>query len=668
MIQELIALGKQVGADLEGFVQTKAKGRLYLLDLHPEEKRARLVAYDLDEAKSRAFLWVGDPPASGAPRDRATTSRLSYLLGQVPTEMAKDEDLRTLLAPLLWEVRKRGKVRYLLDLRGFRLERARPASQGAIRLDSGRLEIDEKKCEEEHKDAGKLAEALADFLEEVWDIEKKKGQQVLYSLALRGKPLVQEEVYRRYLLRRLLEDRFQGAWEGLCHGCGGKGKVISDSTAFRLKFFITDKKSFAPGIREEGFRRAYALCRDCFAALGAGERFALDRLTLRFLESEVLVIPQPGFTPKELSRLVEQTLAEVRGLERLEAWREFLERSGSRREEVAYLGFSLLFFRRSNAATKVQEAVWEVPPSRVEILLEAMEMEGVEGFWEWLYLLPLSQARGGLEVGPVLQAVAQIFLGLPFSPKDLLPLWLKAAERAFREDPTLYASRRYRGGQGALDLVALGARWVRVLRRLDLWRANGCFPGRGTTGCFPGRGTTGGDMAAFRREDGGEIPSAFLEEEERRVFAEYGFGPLEAGLYLLGQAMEAVGHAQAKLYEYRKEPLLESIGWQGMSLVRVRHLVPEVMGRATHYLEEERTRVLDLLGRAQDLLERSRGEGVSEREVPYYILMGYAQARSRRLRSGRRAASPQEEVAASPEGEQLAASPEGEQLEEPHAS
>ncbi len=625
MIQELIALGRQVGADLEGFVQTKANGKLYLLDLYPEEKRARLVAYELDEAKSRDFLWVGDPPAANAPRDRATTSRLSYLLGQVPTEMAKDEDLRALLAPFLWEAWKPGgKVRYLLDLRGFRLERARPASQGAIRLDSGRLEIDEKKCEEEHKDAGKLAEALADFLEEVWDIEKKKGQQVLYSLALRGKPLVQEEVYRRYLLRRLLEDRFQGAWEGLCHGCGRKGKVISDSTAFRLKFFITDKKSFAPGIREEGFRRAYALCRDCFAALGAGERFALDRLTLRFLESEVLVIPQLGFAPKELSKLVDQTLAEVRGLQRLEAWRTFLERAEHRHQKVAYLGFSLLFFRRSNAATKVQEAVWEVPPSRVEILLEAMEAEGVEGLWEWLYLLPLSQSRGGLEVGPVLQAVAQIFLGLPFSPKELLPLWLKGAERAFREDPTLYASRHYRGGQGALDLVALGARWVRVLRRLGLWRANG------------------GDMAAFRREDGGEIPSAFLEEEERRVFAEYGFGPLEAGLYLLGQAMEAVGHAQAKLYEYRKEPLLESIGWQGMSLVRVRHLVPEVMGRATHYLQEERTRVLDLLGRAQDLLERSRGEGVSEREVPYYILMGYAQARSRRLRGGRRVASLQE--------------------------
>ncbi len=100
--------------------------------------------------------------------------------------------------------------------------------------------------------------------------------------------------------------------------------------------------------------------------------------------------------------------------------------------------------------------------------------------------------------------------------------------------------------------------------------------------------------------------------------------------------MEAVGQAQARLYEYRKEPLLEAIGWQGMSLVRVRLLVPEVMAKATYYLDgEDRTRVMDLLGRATDLLERAEG-GLSDREVPYYILMGYAQARSQRLRVGKR--------------------------------
>ncbi|KGQ22882.2 TM1802 family CRISPR-associated protein [Thermus filiformis] len=623
MLRELLALGKGLGGGLEDYVQKppgkkasgkKASGKLYLVDLRPEEKQVQLQPHDLDENICEKYLWVGDPPASNAPRDRATTSKLVYLLGQVPTEMAKDEALRALLAPLLWEPgRAGGKVRYLLDLRGFRLEGAKDAARGPFRIEGGRLLVapdpwGEEYWEGKKPDAGDLAQRLAELLEEAWGVEAAgKGAKNLFSLALRGEPLARQEAYRRYLLARLLEDRFQNASEGTCHGCGEWGPVVSDSAAFRLKFFIQDKKSFAPGVREEGFRRAYALCRECFAALGAGETFALKRLTLRFLESEALVLPQVDFAAQDLSRLVELVLAEVRGLGRLKAWREFLEQAELAREEVAYLGFSLLFFQRSQAATKVREAAFEVPPSRVEALFGAMEEAGVGGLEDWLFLLPLTRTREGVDAGPALRAVSRLFLGLPFDPQDLLPLWLRTAERAFREDPTLYAPKR--GARGALDLVALGADWIRVLRRLGLW---------------------GGGMK--------EIHSGFPLGEEEALFAAYGFGPLEAGLYLLGQAMEAVGQAQARLYEYRKEPLLESIGWQGMSLLRVRHLVAEVMDRAPHYLQgADLTRVLDLLARGTDLLERAQREGlrVSEREVPYYLLMGYAQARARRLRAGK---------------------------------
>ncbi len=82
-----------------------------------------------------------------------------------------------------------------------------------------------------------------------------------------------------------------------------------------------------------------------------GERFALERLTLRFLGTEALVLPEADPEPERLSLLLERLLAQVRGLERLEAWREFLGRAQGRWEEVGYLGFSLLLFRRSQAAT-----------------------------------------------------------------------------------------------------------------------------------------------------------------------------------------------------------------------------------------------------------------------------------------------------------------------------
>ncbi|MCS6869695.1 TM1802 family CRISPR-associated protein [Thermus sp.] len=616
MIRQLLRLGQSGGEGfrLEDYVQ-RASGRLYLLDLDPQNRVAGFTPYELDEEKCARFLWVGDPPASNAPRDRATTKDLRYLLGQVPTKMAEHSGLRSLLQGLLWDPGKPGgKARYLLDLRGWHLQGAKDAEAPPFRIQGGRLEMDGTA---EGKTAGELAEALAQVLRAAYDIRPpEKGGVLLFSLALSGKPLAEYPEYRDYLRQRLLQEPFAEAQVGVCHGCGREDRVTGNFSAFRLKFYITDKKSFAPGVDEGAFPRAYALCQACFAALGVGERLAWERLRQRFLERDVLVLPEADFPQESLERLLERLVGQVQGLERLERWKDFLERAAHRQEEVRYLGFSLLFFQRAQAATKAEELVLEVPPSRVEAILKTLQEARergfpVEGLRDWLFLMPLSRGRKGEmgQMGLALQAVSRIFLQLPLFPKDLLPLWLKTAERVYREDGTLYALTRYRAGQGVIDLVNLGAGWMWVLQRLEVW---------------------GGNME-------GEVKGALpLTEEEKPLFEAYGFGALRAGLYLLGQAMEAVGQAQARLSEYRKEPLLDSIGWQGMSLVRVRHLVPEVMAKATYYLEgDDRTRVLDLLGRATDLLERSR-ESLSEREVPYYILMGYAQARSKRLRSGRR--------------------------------
>ncbi|GAA6732632.1 MULTISPECIES: TM1802 family CRISPR-associated protein [Thermus] len=626
MIRQLLHLGLGQEGDFLESLAREEKGRLYVLDCHPEEGVAYLVPHELDGEKCRRFLWVGDPPASNAPRDRATTSGLHYLLGQAVTQMAEDSLLQEVLRPLLCELGGPGdRVRFVLNLSALRLEGAQDAEVGPFRVQGGRLQADCEALRRLVKEGtgaegpgGKRAKTLADLVEKLaetllkaWGVEKPREGRLLFTLALNGKPLVDLPAYRQYLSQRLVGRYFKDAEPGCCHGCGTEGKVVGDFAGFRLKFYITDKKSFAPGLLEKAFPKAYGLCEDCFRALLVGENFVLNKLLLRFLESDALVLPEAELNREGLQRMVDVLLAEVRGLERVGAWKEFLERASLAWKEVGYLGFSLLFFRRTNAATKAEELVLEVPPSRVEALFRALGEAGdggfpVEGLRDWLYLLPLSRREGRVEAGPALKVASRIFMGLPLAPRDILPLWLKAAERAYREDASFFGIDRYRGPQGALDLAALGAGWVWVLRRLGIW---------------------GGYM------EGKPLP---LGEEALREA--YGFGPLEAGLYLLGQAMEAVGQAQAKLYEYKKEPLLEALGWQGMSLVRVRHLVPEVMAKASYYLSgNELAAVLDLLGRATDLLERGRSQGpLSEKEVPYYILMGYAQARSRRLRAGKK--------------------------------
>ncbi len=614
MIRPLIHLGQALlkqGHALEGLVMEE-KGSLFLLDLDPRAKEARLQSFDLDPVKLKRFLWVGDPPASGAQRDRVTTSRLEYLVGQVVSALVEDPGLAPFLKGVVWPGWQGQRFAHLLDLRGYRLLGAQdtpprffplaPGRFGAFWVEGGVLRYEEKTPQGDKTRAKGPAEALAGILEAAWGLRPPKEGRALYSLALEGEALAERPEYRAYLERLLVGRFFEGAEEGFCHACGRWARLSGETTVFRYKFYITDKKNFAPGLSDKAFARAFALCEGCFKARLLGERFAEDRLEIPFLSTLALVLPEGEVGPKGLDRLVDRLLAEARGLERLEAWREFLARAGAGLGgEARVLGFSLIFFHRAQAATKVQEVVPEIPPSRLEALFAAMEASRelaplggeVGGLWE-LRLLLDPQARGRERPVPrnALRVALHLFLGLPLDRA-----WFLAAllDRTREEKP-----------REALRLLALGAGWIWVLERLGLWRGEG--------------------MAW----DGSILP-----EEKRRLFEAYRFGPLEAGLYLLGEAMEAVGQEQARLYNYDREPLLEAVNWKGMSLPRVRQLVGEVMDKAKYYLKgPDRTWVLGLLGQALDALARAQG-GLSDREVPYYILMGYAQARARRLRAGR---------------------------------
>ena len=616
-MRHLLELGRVLyrergGLQLEDLVQVE-EGTLYLLDLYPKERLARLIPYELDKEKCRRFLWIEDPPQSQAQRDRVTTKKLRYLVGQVPGALANDPGLRERLGHLVWNVGT-GKHGSLLDLRGYRLEGAKdvPRAQDSqpFWVEGGILHWDGKAPGTGK--GSKPGEELAGTLEAAWGVRVARGKRLLlFSLALEGSPVADWPEYRDYLRRLLLERPFQGVKEGICHGCGDKAPVTPKTALFRYKFYITDKKNFAPGLVDEAFPKALALCKECFASLLLGEPFAEEKLEVSFLGQRALVLPEGegNLRLEVLAHRVDRLLAQVRGLEKVEAWRDFLQRMGPG-TKAGFLGFSLVFFERNRDSTKVQEAVYEVPPSRVEVLFQAMEESRwlspwggkVKGLEDWVRLL----GDGGY--ASAMKVAVHLLAGVPLERGFLLPPLLETARRALWESS--------RGPKAALELLALGAGWHWVLRRLGMLR-----------------------------EEGAESKQAWdVAEEYRRRFEEYGFGPLRAGLYLLGVALEMVGHAQAQVAEYKKEPLLESIGWEGMSLVEARHLAQRAADRASHYLEGgDLSRFLGVVGMATDLMERGE-ERLSQREIPYYLLMGYAQARARRLQAGKAKKQQAEEV------------------------
>ena len=614
MIRQLLYLGWAIGKGaspaqvLEMSVE-RAQGTLYLLDLDPGEKLIRLIPYKLDDEKCQRFLWVGDPPQPNKPRDRVTTKELRYLVAEIPTNLLQHEGLGSKLAGVTRKVGE-GCYAYVLDLEGYHLvgEKVKDVprkGQSPFWVQGGRLHWDLKDGISGEDLAQALAEVLAEAWEQVLKGEKKaKEQKPLFSLALGGKPVAEWPEYRDYLYHILFEEPFSEAPVGICYGCGQKDRVISQSSNLRYKFYITDKLSFAPGLEERGFRHSLALCQKCYQALVLGETYTKNHLEVSFLGEKALVLPEAfgqPINPGVLANWKRYLLDDKGDLKKVLSWQEFLQRVGIPRG----IGFSLIFFQGQQSATKVTQAILEVPPSRVEALIKAMRgthpRGNRRGFrpWEWGGqvgdLTDWLSLLEGIEKATLLRVVSHLFQGLPLEKGFLLPALLRGAQVVLLEDH-----------EKALTRLALGGGWVWVLVRLGVLKLGG----------------------------EGMVRATDVPEKYREIFADYGFDELQAGLYLLGVALEAVGHAQARDREYRDEPLLRAINWEGMSLSRVRRLVSDATERGRHYLVgSELSHYLETLGLAQDLLQRGQ-RTISDKEMPYFILMGYAQARKWRLARG----------------------------------
>lgn len=227
MLRALLALGRALGGGLEAYVQP-ARGLLYLLDLHPRSKRARLQRYQLDEEQSRRFLWGGGPPGQQRspgpghhPEARLPLGAGPHPLGGGPPPRAPAPG-----APL-GPGEARGQGRLLLDLRDYAWRgrktpgRSLPGGGGKALGGGGPLV---PSGAQGPKRRGACPTHGGGPGKGLGRGDAGRGETVLFSLALEGKPLAEFPQYRDYL-RRLLEGekRFREGVTGLCTPAAGKG-------------------------------------------------------------------------------------------------------------------------------------------------------------------------------------------------------------------------------------------------------------------------------------------------------------------------------------------------------------------------------------------------------------------------------------------------------------
>jgi len=612
VIRELVQLGKAVlagdaGEVLEALVAPvdkvgkppKGQQRLLVVfDLEASPPGLRVHTEVLDGERARRYLWLGNPRAND-PKVRVTTNRLDYLLGQTFYAILHDEDAP---AEIVEQLEKVFPALFWTDPGASGGDRKYAHILDALRLGLvGEADWNELRTQSPKDRAKGLAERLLDRFG-----LPKKG--VLFTLAIDGEPMAHLPPYRHYLLQKIVGEAFEEAKPGRCHACGEEALLTGNFKHFQLKFFINDKVNFAYHLDEANWARSYGLCRDCYVAALAGERYLTRRFATRLLQTDALVVPTLGPEPvsrAELEALSERLLGATNGLERIEALPQLLEQLG---DATDLPQLNLLLIERSQSATKIKEAVPEVEPSWILELLRAFGRTnrrarsligpppwGERGEWlggmvALLYLLPLEVRQGRPEVGPALRALKSLLLREPQIETAWVRGFLTVLRFLHHQNPGLYASKNCPDGCPDVEVVLPQmAAWLLFLRETGLEEADM-------------EGTT-------------------LREAQSDALSALGLTGERAALFLLGVLLARVASEQYK--RSKSKPVLEKVGYQGMPLEKVKRFAVELFDKLGEYRRLDADSEATFATAMELLTTKENDWRPSDEENAFYILLGY---------------------------------------------
>ncbi|MFB6273402.1 MAG: type I-B CRISPR-associated protein Cas8b/Csh1 [Salinibacter sp.] len=628
-------------ATLQALTQDPPNGEqqptyLAVIDVDPEAGLIRRQRHELDRATAERFLWMQlSKTRPRAPFIEATANNLKYLVSQTIPNLApgvfdeEDTDpdrpgLAQLFGPFADLFRDfgpdAGLYRYLLALDQFRVaeESRELAPEQSDRLsvlsvgERGEMSVDW--AELNQRSPKRRPEAVAKDLGKVLGLG---GRDKLYSLAVGAQPVVDHPDYQAMLYDLLIESAFANANEGICHLCGRNAPIDPQLARLRFKTYITQKLNFASGIRKDGFYSNYALCQSCYTQLLVGESFFARHLTTALLGSPTYLIPefaQPeSMTEQALERSADQLTQTIGELNRTQELSDMVDRLGRRQP---YLQVSLVLVEPVKAGIKVRETIPEVPPSRMERVAQAMNTAKDWGERHWghpnqpwlgglsalLRILPLRRSGGYPVVEPALRLAKQVFLGEPVRAQAQIGEFLSAAQAVHYRNAGfhLVSQECAQSGSNCPELhnhIIRTLVWRAMLMDLGIWQ----------------------EEEERAMDDTDAVPEPY-----REIVNELQLGHPEQALFLLGVLVAKVAYQQGRVSEWRSKPILEKLGYHGMSPPRLQTFAVEIFDKLRQYRALNRE-CETIHGAARELLDRNLPQWpLSDRENVYYLLSGYA--------------------------------------------
>jgi len=633
---------KYLTLDIEKEIKNK-KQHVVILDVEAEDNEKFKLNIDFEEISdetSKKYLWVGNPPGANSPQDRFTTNNLEYLVSQTIPNLIKllpecdlKNKLQNLKEKLYFDLGTKEEIistegqyeryRYIWDLT-------------KIRIDLSPAKVKEQIKEETNK-GKKAVKIVANKIEEfIKEKTKLKKEEIgLFTISFNNEPLCDNEEYKRYIYKKLIKEIFEKAENGKCHLCGEEKKVTWDTTKFWFKFYMTDKIGFSSNLQgEKAFFKNYSLCEDCYKSILLAEAFIRNNLSSYLSNYSVYILPslylQYTLPVKKIEDWAKYFKDKFWAIATIEGWYSFQQKleeyKGYQLTQDSFI-LNFLFAEKSQSAFKIYQLIQDVPPSRLDKILETaadVQELGKNSIGENTWYLSLGKIYYLFSIGKTKNKKTKFILSFYNSLFSFIPIDYQVLIKEFVK--RIWEIRFSVGAKEYNDIdfsntILLQNFLLCYLRKLSLLK--------------------GGEIMNDNNEEFVNVLE--IRDDVKNFLKEAKYSEDMISLFLLGQLIGEVGKKQYDKGD-KKKSILNKINFQGMDVNKLIRLFNDVYEKMKQYkvLSAETEKIY---GISKELFDKNKiNWKLTPQENVFYILSGYSFTTYKAIISGKQKNIEEKEV------------------------
>ena len=457
--------------------------------------------------------------------------------------------------------------------------------------------------EEIYIDSKKKFRIKDNKIDKIYTLDKSKAVK-LYSLVIGDELISQNDEYLD-LLNQMSKPKLSDYHSGFCSTCKRKTDVTSNTTKLQLKYYMTNKISFASDF--VSFDKNFSMCRDCYESAINGENILMKNFQTKLGES-LLIIPQGvEENPKtrevvdEIFRLTKTSInGKVEDFYDLKQYLDSLEK-----ENQNTIMIDLLFFRKGNQFFKIKHLLQDITLFRiVEInrkLADCNEFISVLNSSVNLGTFYNLLSKKNPEIG--MNYILNIFKDEAIKSKDLLNDFMQS-ERNY-----IHLLKKSKDESRFDFLKMIG--FLYFLSRMELFKYNN-------------------NVLKHMNLDMEESPSRFEELTLKKM----DLNDQKESLVRIGFLLAQVSSAQYRS-GLTNSPILDKVNFNGMDIRAVQRLVTLLEEKMKQYKLYYKNNLKDLTNLNLTIAKNFEDWTLSNNENVFYIMAGYSISRAAGIESSK---------------------------------